>query len=439
VKEVPSKSDPVRRVEDGAGGNYISVHLPAVRERKYFIKRTFREIRANERMKVPWSKKHKRDFKGKSFSLSNSFANPLSHAELVELTKTRNDLDLLKEYNDHSLEYTANGGSIDLRQEISKLYGPTITHENVLVFAGGQVAIQTAAQAFARNAHSIVFTPGYQSAVESPEWAMNSTGVTQIPRRADQNWQIDLEQVQAAIRPDTKYMVINEPYNPGGIVMKQTLQDELVELCDKHGIVILADEVYRLLEHDEQDRIPAMADAYQRGISCVTMSKPWGACGVTIGWLACPDAGMIEQLWNCQYFGTACMSRASELQAIMVLRASDTILKDRISIIRRNKELLMDVIEKKYSDLFEWRRPNAGAIAFVKFKGPLTTLELGNLLAQRGISIKPAYCFSNEVTKDIDYFRVGFGEEKMPLALNEFVKVVEDHKAAWRESMHTVS
>lgn len=386
-------------------------------------------------MKQPWSKKHKQDFQGRVYSLSNSFANPLSHAELVELTQARNDTELLNEYNDHSLEYTPNGGSLDLRQEISSLYGPTIGPENILVFAGGQVAIQTAAQAFARNCHSIVFTPGYQSTVESPEWSRDSLGCTQILRRANNNWQIDMEEVRAAIQPNTKYMVINEPYNPGGIVMSQSLQTQLIELCDKHGIVILCDEVYRLLEHNENDRIPAMADAYHKGISCVTMSKPWGACGITIGWLACQDSEMIQQLWDCQYFGTACVSRASEIQAVMVLRASEVILKDRMQVIRQNKALLQDVIENQYPDLFEWQRPNAGAIAFVKFKGPLTSLELGDLLARRGISIKPAYCFTDNVTPEIDYFRVGFGERKMPLALAEFVKVIEEHKDIWRESM----
>jgi aspartate/methionine/tyrosine aminotransferase len=211
------------------------------------------------------------------------------------------------------------------------------------------------------------------------------------------------------------------------------LQQELIDVCREHNIVILSDEVYRLLEHEpENDRIPAMAEAYEKGISCVTMSKPWGACGVTIGWLVCQDLTMVEQLWDCQYFGTACMSRASELQAIMVLRASDVILKDRISIIRHNKQLLQEIIEERYPDLLEWQRPNAGAIAFVKFKGPLSSTEFGDLLAQHGISIKPAYCFSDKVTPDIDYFRVGFGERTIPEALNAFVEVIEQHKDQWR-------
>ena len=60
--------------------------------------------------------------------------------------------------------------------------------------------------------------------------------------------------------------------------MSREHQAELVALAEEHGIYILSDEVY-LLEHDPNDRLPAMADAYQRGLSCVTLSKPWGACG----------------------------------------------------------------------------------------------------------------------------------------------------------------
>ena len=57
-----------------------------------------------------------------------------------------------------------------------------------------------------------------------------------------------------------------------------------------------------------------MANAYEKGISCVTMSKPWGGCGISVGWLACSDLSMIQKLVDIQYFGCACISRASEIQ-----------------------------------------------------------------------------------------------------------------------------
>jgi len=47
---------------------------------------------------------------------------------------------LIEAYNNHSLGYTPNGGSLDLREEIARLYGPLINAENILVFTGAQVA-----------------------------------------------------------------------------------------------------------------------------------------------------------------------------------------------------------------------------------------------------------------------------------------------------------
>lgn len=138
-----------------------------------------------------------------------------------------------------------------------------------------QVALQTAAFALAKDCHSITFTPGYQSTVETPLHAGGNC--TQIRLRASNGWQIDLDEVQAAIREDTRYIVINQPYNPAGTLMSPELHAELIAIADAHGIYILSDEVYRLLEHDPKDRLSAMADAYHRGISVVTVSKPWGA------------------------------------------------------------------------------------------------------------------------------------------------------------------
>ena len=76
---------------------------------------------------------------------------------------------------------------------------------------------------------------------------------------------------------------------------------------------------------------------------------------------------------------------------------------------------------------------DAGAICFVKFKEPLTSEQLGKLLADASISIKPAYCFTDEITQEVEnYFRVGFGEKKMPLALDALEKFVGEHQEQWR-------
>ena len=382
----------------------------------------------------PWSKKHKRVTRasagGMPHNLSNSYAQPLTHMELVEYARERGDTSLINAFKDHRLVYTPNGGSLDLREEISRLYGPSITADNVIVFAGAQVALLTVAHALTNgHTHSIVFDPAYQSTQEAPLHA--GSQVTRIALKAENGWQIDPKDVRNAVRENTRYMVINEPWNPGGTLMSCETQAELVAIAEQHGIYICSDEVYRLLEHDPKDRLPAMADAYSRGISCVTLSKPWGACGVTIGWLAFQDASIKQRLIDVQYFGTACCSRASELQAIMVLRASDRILAKNMEIIRRNLRLLEGFMQR-YSEWFEWVPPKAGAIAFIRFKGPWDSNELGQRLAEAGIGIKPAYCFTDVVTSANDFFRVGYGEDRMPKALEALTTFVEMHRDEWR-------
>ena len=356
-------------------------------------------------------------------------------SELINKVKATGNTSLIEMYNNHNLEYVPNGGSHDLRQDIAHtIYEDKLSAENVLVFPGAQVAIQTAALAFATKGHSIVFTPGYQSTVESPLWAVGNEGVTKIQRLPSNNWQVDIQKLREAIIPDkTRFLILNEPHNPSCILMTAELQQQVIDVCREHDIIILCDEVYRLLEHDVDDRLPPIANVYEKGISCVTMSKPWGGCGITIGWLACQDMSMIQHLIDVQYFGCACVSRASEIQGRMVLQVSDTILKERREIILQNKAILQDFIENKYKEWFEWNIPNAGAICFVKFKGPCTSAQLGKLLADASISIKPAYCFTDEVTQEVEnYFRVGFGEKKMPLALEALGKFVDEHEEHWR-------
>lgn len=397
----------------------------------------------------PWSKKHKAVTGGTPFSLSNSFVEPLTNAELIKLSLDRGDDDIVEAFHHHSLVYTDNGGSYDLREAIAQLYGDgpdaeksdadragsenngaeNIGAENIVVFSGGQVALQTAAIALLdKDSHSIVFTPGYQSVLQAPVHA--GSQVTEIPLYPEDNWQIDPKTVEAAIRTNTKYMVINEPYNPAGTLMSPKLQKQLKDIAEKNEMYLLSDEVYRLLEHDRNDRLPAMAELYSKGISVGTLSKPWGGCGITIGWLALQDLALKQKLIDTQYFGTACPSRASEIQAIMTLRASDIIVEQKLKTIKQNL-VLLDQFFEDYCDLFEWVRPNAGAIGFVKFKGPLTADELGQQLAESGISIKPAYVFTGDNTSYVDYFRIGFGEVVMPKALKALIDFVEVNKHKW--------
>ena len=93
---------------------------------------------------------------------------------------------------------------------------------------------------------------------------------------------------------------MNQPHNPAGALSTPTVQRRLVELADRHGIYVMSDEVYRLLEHDAADRLPAMCDLYRRGLSVVTLSKPWGGCGISVGWMAFQDIDLRQRFVDVQ-------------------------------------------------------------------------------------------------------------------------------------------
>ena len=149
-----------------------------------------------------------------------------------------------------------------------------------------------------------------------------------------------------------------------------------------------------------------------------------------VGWVAFREMGLRSKMYDRMYFETINNSRAGELQAIMALRASREILGRNRRIIQRNL-LLLDAFLEDYADWFEWVRPKAGAIGFVRFKGPYSAAQLSRELADASIAVKPASVFG-DATGVEQYFRIGFGEKTLPRALGALREFVEERKYRWR-------
>ena len=368
----------------------------------------------------------------KTFNIKHRFyassAEPLSHKELIEATKRNGDHHLIELFNDHSLGYAENGGSLDLREEIATLYDESISAENIVVFPGAQTAMTITTLALLHQGdHAIIITPSYQSLEEGVKYAGGS--VTRIALSPANAWQVDLEAVEAAIKDNTKYLVFNDPHNPTGALMSEDIKRKLVALAEQHDILIFSDEVYRLLELNPADRSASIAEMTKKGIALGTMAKPWGAGGASTGWVVCQDKNIIEKIRNGQHLFAVCFSRAGEIQAMMVIRASDQIIAKNMKIIKENLALLDDFF-KEYGDLFEWIAPQAGGTGFVKFKGSLCADELAEELLGQGILVFPPYVF--DCGDDLkQYFRIGFSRKTMPAALLAFKEFIDQRRAQW--------
>lgn len=313
------------------------------------------------------------------------------------------------------LGYTETWGAPDLREEIARTY-KKLNSENILCLAGaGEGLYMTAKVLLTADDHVIVPTPNYQSAETVP---LSVCSVTGVPMRYEPeltpSWRIDLDDIKAAIQPNTKLLSLNFPHNPTGMLMPRASLDELIVLCREHGIYILSDEVYRGVELDPSDRMPQIADVYERGISLNVMSKAYGLPGLRIGWIASQDRDLLLRLERYKHYLSICNSAPSERLAVVALQAQEAIFTRNHAILLENL-VLLEALFDDYPDLFEWTRPQGGCVAFPRYSGPGNSETFcRSLIESSGVLLLPSSVYVSEVADTPpDHFRIGFGRDKV--------------------------
>ena len=176
-----------------------------------------------------------------------------------------------KDFKELWLGYTESLGHPRLREEISKLYQHT-KPEQIIVFSGAEEGIFAFMNALLDpKDHVIVQFPCYQSLTEVA-YAIGCK-VTKWYMNPENNWQLDIDFLEKNITPDTKAIVVNFPHNPTGYLPSIAIFNRIIEIASQHDIFVFSDEVYRFLEYQKKDRLPAMCDVYDKGLSLGVMSK----------------------------------------------------------------------------------------------------------------------------------------------------------------------
>jgi aspartate/methionine/tyrosine aminotransferase len=317
------------------------------------------------------------------------------------------------------LGYTDSLGALELRREISRLYR-NIREDQVLVHAGAEEGIFNFMNVVLNPGdHVIVHTPYYQSLGA----VARGLGADVSEWRGDQEhfWQLDLDDLKAALTPHTRVVVINVPHNPTGFLPTMDFFHELSALSERHGFLIFSDEVYRGLELDPADRLPAMADINDRAVSLGVMSKTFGLAGLRIGWIASRNSALFSDLAAFKDYTTICNSGPSEFLATLALRNTDVIVRRNLEIIRRNLDYLDDFFASR-ADLFRWYRPKAGSVGFPELLTGSVQQFCHDLVQQAGVLLLPGTLYSGELNS----FRVGFGRRNMPESLEKLEAYLEE-------------
>jgi aspartate/methionine/tyrosine aminotransferase len=317
------------------------------------------------------------------------------------------------------LGYTESLGDPELRQAITALY-EQITTEQVLVHAGAEEAIFNFMNvALNPGDHVIVHAPYYQSLGEVARGI--GAEVTEWQGDPERAWEPDIQVLKNQLTDRTKVVVVNFPHNPTGFLPPSEFVYELSALSERHGFVIFSDEVYRGLEFDPSDRLPAFADVNDRAVSLGVMSKSYGLAGLRIGWIATRNDPLFRELAAFKDFTTICNSAPSEFLATLALRHAEAIVARNLQIIRSNLNRL-DIFFGAHAELFAWQRPKAGSIAFPKLlQGPVVEI-CADLVKKTGVLLLPGTLYG----PGFNSFRIGFGRRNLPESLEKFEMYIQD-------------
>ena len=151
------------------------------------------------------------------------------------------------------------------------------------------------------------------------------------------------------------------------------------------------------------------------------MSKAYGLPGLRIGWLACRDHALLEQLERRKHYTSICNAGPSELLATIALRAGDRIRARNRAIIQRNLPVFDDFFARN-AELFEWSHPEGGCVAFPRYLGVDGVGSLCRRAVEEvGVVLLPAEIYRSELAEvPADRFRIGVGRRDPEPALTAF-------------------
>ena len=337
------------------------------------------------------------------YNLSESGVHPLSGAELLALAG-RTPEDALAS----RLGYPQSNGTEPLRAAIAALY-PGATPDNVLVTNGSAEANFCACwQLLQADDRVAIVLPTYMQT-----WGRARTfgaHIAPIWLREELDWQPDPAEIDLAIAPGTRLVVVTNPSNPTGAILGDDAVARIVRRAQETGAWLLCDEVYQGAER-RADTTPTLWGRTERVLVTNGLSKAYGLPGLRIGWCVAPRA-LVADLWARKDYTTIGPSVISDWLATQALEPGvrSRILERTRSILRGNWPVL-DRWLKSQGDQFIYRAPDAGAICYARYRSGINSSALAERLRiAHDVLVVPGDQFG------MDHFiRFGFGPEQADL------------------------
>ena len=279
----------------------------------------------------------------------------------------------IRAIENNETRYTPVGGT-DLLKEaiITKL-----ARDNGLVYEKNQILASCGAKHSFYNLAQVLWQAGDEVIVPAPYWVSFPEMVTLsgakpviVNTDAASDFKITAEQIDKAVTPNTRAIVINSPSNPTGSAYDKDELEKLAECALRHGLLIMSDEIYEQIVFDgfHHTSIASISKEVQK--QCVVIngvSKSYAMTGWRIGYIAAGDPEIVKQVSKLQGQSTSNPCATSQAASIEALAGS----LDEVRAMVREFEKRRNIIVERLTQIpgVSCRKPTGSFYSFPDFSG----------------------------------------------------------------------
>ncbi|QKV18364.1 pyridoxal phosphate-dependent aminotransferase [Oricola thermophila] len=309
--------------------------------------------------------------------------------------------------------YTWQQGIPELREALARYYRRQFGIESGLadyvVTGSGMQAIQLSLQAVAGAGDECVYlAPAWPNIAAAVEIAGGRAVPVGLDFGAD-GWTLDLARLEAAITPRTKALFVNTPSNPTGWAASRETLAAILDIARRHGIWIIADEIYALFWYGDGHRAPSFLDVAReddRILYVNSFSKNWAMTGWRVGWIKAP-AALMPMFENLVQYSTSGVPQFLQRGAVAALDQGDGFIASQRERAGTALSVVLDGLRS--TGRVRVARPQGAFYLFFAVDGISDTMaEAKRIVDETGVGLAPGSAFG---PAGEGYFRLCFNRD----------------------------
>lgn len=292
--------------------------------------------------------------------------------------------------------YTPAAGIPALREAIAdyirRTRGIPVGPEHVVVVPGGKPIMFFAILALVEEGDEVIYpNPGFPIY----ESMIRFVGARPVPLRLrmENEFRVDVEELARLITPRTRMLILNSPANPTGGVLTREDLEAIAELCLKHDLVVLSDEIYsRILYEGEHISIASFPGMLERTIILDGFSKTYAMTGWRLGYGVMPEP-LAEAVTRLMINSNSCTAAFTQIAGIAALTSPQDEVDRMVAAFRERREVMVEGLNRLPG--FRCLKPKGAFYAFPNIEGTgISSRELAHyLLEEAGVAVLSGTAF----------------------------------------------